>query len=54
MAGSIRTLDGRQADLFKLGDYPLQAICRVCSEPVRSDGFLQPFAHLEDDETPLF
>jgi hypothetical protein len=50
--GTIRTSDGRQADLFNEGHYPVQAVCRVCGEPIRSDSFLRPFAHL-DEETGL-
>jgi hypothetical protein len=50
--GTIRTSDGRQADLFNEHDYPVQAVCRVCGEPIRSGSLLRPFAHL-DEETLL-
>lgn len=48
-AGTIRTSDGRRADLFNAGHYPVEAVCRVCGEPIRTDSFLRPFAHFEDN-----
>lgn len=47
--GTFRTSDGRQADLFNAGHYPVDAVCRVCSEPIRAESFLRPFAHFEDE-----
>lgn len=37
--------DGRCADLFNLHHYPVRAVCRVCSQPVTAESFLQPFRH---------
>ena len=53
-AGTIRAPDGRQADLFNIRHYPVQAVCRVCGEPIRAETFLRPFAHSEDDFPRLF
>lgn len=36
-AETFRTSDGRQADLFNSGHYPMQAVGRVCSEPIQAD-----------------
>lgn len=47
--GTIRTSDGRQADVFDISHYPVQAVCRVCSEPIRAGSFLRPFAHFEEE-----
>lgn len=47
--GTIRTSDGQQADLFNIRHYPIYAVCRVCSEPIRADSFLQPFIHFEEE-----
>lgn len=49
-AGTIRTADGRQADLFDSRHYPVQAVCRVCSQPIQAERFLCSFAHVEDGE----
>jgi hypothetical protein len=48
--GTIRTSDGQQADLFNISHYPVLAVCRVCSEPIRAESFLRPFAHYEEEE----
>jgi hypothetical protein len=45
-ARSLCTADGREADLFALEDYPIDAICRVCRGPIRARSFLLPFEHL--------
>ena len=45
-AGSVCTADGREADLFTLEHYPIDAICRVCRGPIRARSFLLPFEHL--------
>lgn len=47
--GTFRTSDGQQADLFDASHYPVQAVCRLCSEPIRAESFLRPFAHFEDE-----
>lgn len=47
--GTFRTSDGRQADLFNSSHYPVQAVCRVCKEPIQADSFLRPFTHFEED-----
>lgn len=51
-AGSFRTSDGQHADLFDASHYPVQAVCRVCSEPIRADSFLRPFVHTDTDAAP--
>jgi hypothetical protein len=45
-AGSLRTADGREADLFTLTDYPIDAICQVCRDGIRARSFMLPFEHL--------
>jgi hypothetical protein len=46
-AGSIRTADGREADLFNVRHYPVRAICRICDGPIQADSFLRPFKHID-------
>jgi hypothetical protein len=43
---SLRTADGREADLFTLDDYPIDGICRVCRGPIRARSFMRPFEHV--------
>jgi hypothetical protein len=43
---SLRTAEGREADLFMLEHYPIDAICRVCHGAIRARSFLAPFEHL--------
>ena len=45
--GSFRAVtgDGDDADLFNLNHYPVHAVCRVCSEPIRAEAFLRAFRH---------
>jgi hypothetical protein len=45
--GSFRAVtgDGDDADLFNLNHYPVHAVCRVCSEPIRAEAFLHAFRH---------
>jgi hypothetical protein len=45
-AGSLRTADGREADLFTLEDYPIDAVCRVCRRTIRAQSFMRPFEHV--------
>jgi hypothetical protein len=45
--GSLRTADGRKADLFTLAHYPVDAVCQACRAPIRASSFLSPFEHLE-------
>jgi hypothetical protein len=47
-AGSIRTSDGRQADLFNYRHYPVRAVCRGCGEPIRAESFYRPFEHTDE------
>ena len=44
--GSLRTADGREADLFTLTDYPIWAVCRVCRGPIQARSFLRAFEHV--------
>jgi hypothetical protein len=44
--GSLRTADGREADLFTLGHYPVDAVCRACRGMIRARSFMLPFEHL--------
>jgi len=39
--------DGGDADLFNLNHYPVHAVCRTCSEPIRAEAFLRAFRHNE-------
>jgi hypothetical protein len=48
-AGSFRTADGREACLFTLADYPIDAICQICRGTIRARSFTLPFEHLERD-----
>lgn len=45
-AGSFRTADGREANLFTLEDYPIDAVCQVCAGTIRARSFARPFEHL--------
>ncbi|MBO0805159.1 MAG: hypothetical protein J2P25_19045 [Nocardiopsaceae bacterium] len=51
--GTIRTSDGRQADVFNIHHYPVQAVCRVCGKPIRTGHFLRPFTHSEGEPPRL-
>ena len=44
---SFRAATGGDADLFNVDHYPVQAICRICSEPIQAVDFLRAFAHKE-------
>ncbi|HEX4833100.1 MAG TPA: hypothetical protein VH478_18615 [Trebonia sp.] len=46
-AGSFRTADGREADLFNLTDYPIDATCQACGGPIRARSFAARFEHVE-------
>jgi hypothetical protein len=46
-AGSLRTADGREADLFTLEHYPIDAVCRECQGAIRSRSYVLPFEHLD-------
>jgi hypothetical protein len=48
-AGTLRTADGEDADLFTLTDYPIDAVCRICRGTVRAHSFMRPFEHVEPD-----
>jgi hypothetical protein len=49
-AGSLRTADGREADLFTLTDYPIEAVCRVCRGAIVARSFLRAFEHVAPAE----
>lgn len=52
-ASSLRTVDGQEADLFSLRDYPIEAVCRVCRGPIQARSFLRAFEHVErPDQDP--
>lgn len=51
--GTIRAPNGHPADLFNTRHYPMRAVCRVCSEPIRADSLLRPFAHSEEERLQL-
>jgi hypothetical protein len=53
LAGSFRTADGREADLFALEDYPIDAICQVCRGRIRAQSFVFPFEHLDPPADPV-
>ena len=53
-AGSIRTDDGRRADLFNVRDYPVQAVCRICGEPIEADSYFRPFEHAEGHSAVIY
>lgn len=43
--GTILSSGGQKADLFNLQHYPVQAVCRICEEPIQADSFFRPFRH---------
>ena len=43
--GSFRAAAGGEADLFNVNHYPVQAICRICHEPIQAEAFLRAFTH---------
>jgi hypothetical protein len=45
-ADSFRTADGREADLFLLAHYPIDAVCRICGGAIRARSFVLPFEHV--------
>ena len=45
-AGSFRTADGCEADLFAPRHYPIDAVCQICQGPIRARSFMLPFEHL--------
>jgi hypothetical protein len=48
-AGSFRTADGREADLFTFAHYPVDAVCQVCRGVIRAQSFVLPFEHVALD-----
>jgi len=48
-ASTLRTPDGREADLFALTDYPVHAVCRICRGAILARSFMRPFEHSEPD-----
>jgi len=53
--GSARQLDGSPADLTRPLDYPVEAVCSECGQPVRCERwFLGDWYHIEvRHEAPL-
>ena len=43
--GTFLAAGGGDADLFDVSHYPVQALCRVCQEPIRAETFLRAFEH---------
>jgi hypothetical protein len=43
--GTFLTAGGGDVDLFDVSHYPVQAVCRVCQEPIRAETFLRTFEH---------
>lgn len=43
--GTFRASSGEDADLFNLTHYPVRAVCRVCSQPIKAETFLRAFQH---------
>ena len=39
---------GGHADLFDVSHYPVQAVCRVCQQPISAETFLRAFEHDSD------
>jgi hypothetical protein len=53
VAGSPRQLDGTPADLTRPMDYPVEALCVVCGQPIRCERwFLGGWAHIERFSNP--
>jgi hypothetical protein len=50
-AGSFRTADGREADLFTLEHYPVYAVCQACGRTIRARSFALPFEHTAQPAT---
>jgi hypothetical protein len=46
---SFYTSIGRPANLFRTQDYPVEAVCSVCSKPIVAESFLQEFCHFSRD-----
>jgi hypothetical protein len=46
--GSFRAVTGGDANLFDLNHYPVHAVCRICSEPIKAETFLRAFRHVAD------
>ena len=45
--GSARGLDGSPADLLKPSDYPIEAICLECGQPIRAERYyLSEWVHI--------
>jgi hypothetical protein len=43
--GTFQAVTGGEADLFNLDHYPVRAVCRVCSGPIRAEAFILAFRH---------
>jgi len=49
-AGTFRTADGREADLFTRKHYPVYAVCLVCEHVISARSFALPFEHVTQQE----
>jgi hypothetical protein len=52
-AGTFRTADGREADLFTLEHYPIYAVCQACGHAISARSFALPFEHLPQSTAQL-
>ncbi len=46
--GTLLTEAGGHADLFDVSHYPVQAVCRICQQPISAETFLRAFEHDSD------
>lgn len=49
---SFYTQAGLPANLFRSSDYPVEAVCQVCSMPIIAESYLKPFEHFSRDLQP--
>jgi hypothetical protein len=38
---------GRPADLLRTADYPIEAVCLICSKPIVAESFIADWVHFE-------
>lgn len=43
------TQGGLRANLFRADNYPIQAVCSVCSRPIVAESFLRDWVHFTRD-----
>jgi hypothetical protein len=41
---------GKPADLIRSWDYPIEAVCAVCSKPIVAEHFLADWTHFEREQ----